>query len=92
MDWPNTYGINLGNVMWYMHIRMRIYILTFTERKNNIHILQVSLGMEKSGEDLELDFAIDIATVPFRIPNHPPPELRYGEYAPTWLGLITFYL
>ena len=36
--------------------------------------------MEKSGEDLDMDFALDVATVPFRIPNSPPPDLRYGKY------------
>lgn len=36
--------------------------------------------MEKSGEELEMDFAVDIATVPYRIPNRPPPELIFGEY------------
>ena len=35
--------------------------------------------MEKSGEDLEMDFAVDIATVPYRIPNRPAPELKFGK-------------
>ena len=36
--------------------------------------------MEKSGEDLEMDFAVDIATIPYRIPNRPTPELKYGKF------------
>ena len=35
--------------------------------------------MEKSGEDLEMDFAVDIATVPYRIPNRPATELKFGK-------------
>ena len=42
-------------------------------------LFQVSLGMEKSGEDLDMDFPLDVATVPYRIPNNPPPDLRYGR-------------
>jgi hypothetical protein len=41
--------------------------------------LQVSLGQEKSGEDLQIDFPLTIATVPFRIPNTPGLELEYGK-------------
>ncbi len=48
-------------------------------------VFQVSLGMEKSGEDLEMDFAMDIATVPYRISNRPAPELKFGKI------LLTFY-
>ncbi|XP_064606638.1 LOW QUALITY PROTEIN: arrestin domain-containing protein 3-like [Liolophura sinensis] len=44
---------------------------------NIYYVLKVSLGMEKSGEDLEIDHPITVATVPFRIPNSPSPELHY---------------
>ncbi len=57
--------------------------------------LQVSLGMEKSGEDLEMDFPLDVATVPFRIPNSPAPELAYGEkktFAPSHPPEIKIYI
>ncbi len=36
--------------------------------------------MEKSGEDLDMDFPLDVATVPFRIPNQvDQQELKYGK-------------
>ena len=44
------------------------------------YVLKVCLGMEKSGEDLDMEFPVDIATVPYRISNQPAPELTYGEY------------
>ncbi|KAL5020945.1 hypothetical protein ScPMuIL_000100 [Solemya velum] len=39
------------------------------------YTLKVVLVMEKAGEALDLEFPITIATVPFRIPNAPTPEL-----------------
>ena len=42
------------------------------------YILKVSLGREKSGESVDMEFALDVATVPFRIPSIPSPELKYG--------------
>jgi len=41
------------------------------------YVVKVSLGLEKSGEDLSVDFPIDIATVPYRIPNKPSPQVSY---------------
>ncbi|KAK2187124.1 hypothetical protein NP493_177g00000 [Ridgeia piscesae] len=41
------------------------------------YILRVSLGLEKSGERLGMEFPIDIGTMPFRIPNSPAPTIRY---------------
>ncbi|XP_074643357.1 arrestin domain-containing protein 3-like [Tubulanus polymorphus] len=41
------------------------------------YVLRVSLGAEKSGEDLQIDFPLTIATVPFRIPNTQPPEVIF---------------
>jgi len=41
------------------------------------YVLKVTLGMEKSGEDLDMDFALDVATVPFRIPSRPSPDLKF---------------
>ncbi|XP_013414135.1 arrestin domain-containing protein 3 [Lingula anatina] len=50
------------------------------------YILRVSLGRDKAGEDLEIDFPMTIATVPFRIPNAPMPELKYEHGVDTAEG------
>ncbi|XP_064625332.1 arrestin domain-containing protein 3-like isoform X2 [Lineus longissimus] len=52
------------------------------------YVLRVSLGQEKSGENLEIDFPLTIATVPFRISNTPSPELEYQPAAPNVEGGI----
>ena len=36
--------------------------------------------MEKSGDALELNFPLTVATTPFRIPNAPYPILQYGKH------------
>ncbi|KAK3089881.1 hypothetical protein FSP39_007300 [Pinctada imbricata] len=41
------------------------------------YTLKVCLSMEKSGDALELQFPLTIATTPFRIPNAPYPILQY---------------
>ena len=69
--------------MCHLHLTGHIDKWPFFVRKQGTAVVfvQVSLGMEKSGEDLEMDFPLDVATVPYRIPNQPPPELRYGKFA-----------
>jgi hypothetical protein len=38
------------------------------------------IEMEKSGEDLHMNFPLTIATIPFRIPNSPnQPTIEYGK-------------
>jgi Arrestin (or S-antigen), C-terminal domain len=66
------------------------------------YTLTASLEFEKSGDDLQINFPITIATVPFRIPNsNLQPILGYGEiiiyrnymccFAKLWLlGLLTY--
>lgn len=47
---------------------------------NNICHEQVWIELEKSGEDLHLNFPLTIATCPFRIPNsNKQPILDYGN-------------
>ena len=42
---------------------------------------QVWVEMEKSGDDLHMNFPITIATCPFRIPNsNQQPKIEYGKH------------
>ncbi|CAJ0569981.1 unnamed protein product, partial [Mesorhabditis spiculigera] len=41
------------------------------------YILRVCLEDEKGNETLHLDFPLTVATVPYRIPNAPPPPIDY---------------
>lgn len=44
-----------------------------------ILMFQVSIQLEKSGEDMQMHFPITVATVPFRIPNlTQQPQIKYG--------------
>ncbi|ELT96773.1 hypothetical protein CAPTEDRAFT_177316 [Capitella teleta] len=64
----------------YKHLQVPVMPPTLNEVCKVIeidYIIKVSLGLEKSGEDLEMEFPVDIATVPFRIPNSKPLELGY---------------
>lgn len=50
----------------------------FTE--NVYNRLKVWIEMEKSGEDLHMNFPLTIATIPFRIPNSAnQPFIGYGN-------------
>lgn len=43
--------------------------------------------MEDSGEVLELEFGLTVATTPFRIPNAPYPIMQHGK-----ICNISYYL
>lgn len=44
------------------------------------YVLKVCLELEKTGDDLIMDFPFTVATVPFRIPNSPEtPTVEYGR-------------
>lgn len=48
--------------------------------RRSVYFFQTCLELEKSGEDLLMDFPFTVATVPFRIPNtQTSPEVEYGE-------------
>ena len=51
-------------------------------------LFQVSLGLEKSGERLGMEFPIDIGTIPFRIPNGPTPQIKYGGLTPIVTAVV----
>jgi len=40
---------------------------------------QLTVNGETSGVLMHLQFPITIGTVPFRIPNLPPPQMQYGK-------------
>lgn len=69
-----------------VHYRLKVIACIFLIRNvtNYWHILhgqsfQVWVEMEKSGDVLEMEFPITIATCPFRIPNSPhQPKIEYG--------------
>ncbi|XP_046356978.1 uncharacterized protein LOC124135614 [Haliotis rufescens] len=45
------------------------------------YTLRLCLRMEKSGDALEVEMPVTIATVPFRIPSNPIPEIQYDVAA-----------
>jgi len=47
--------------------------------------------LEKSGEDLQLEFPFVVATVPHKEASGPPPDITYGQgtYIPALS--VTFY-
>ena len=67
--------------VYIFYIYIYIYIILPS------YFIQVSLGMEKSGEDLCMEFPLDVATVPFRISNSPGPELTYGNQSHVYIQL-----
>lgn len=58
--------------------------MIFRETQLTIPLVnQVSVQLEKSGEDMQMHFPITVATVPFRIPNiTKQPQIKYGSYNP----------
>lgn len=50
------------------------------------YVLRVSVEKEKSGEELHVDLPIDVATMPYKIANHPDPELKYEVSCPVVEG------
>jgi len=44
-------------------------------------VLQVAVHLEKSGEDLQVEFPFVVATVPHKEPGGPLPDITYGQSA-----------
>lgn len=43
------------------------------------YALRVCMEDEKGNECLHIDFPLTVATIPYRIPNAPPPPVDYGK-------------
>jgi len=41
--------------------------------------MQVAVHLEKSGEDLQVEFPFVVATVPHKEAGGPPPDITYGQ-------------